>query len=520
MENIYVNRLSVTALPRSELLRKHNSSYTTVLTGSDSSGGGTSGGGKWDNYFSYDEVTKVFSVVQPADGESEISFVNTGGDIVAYADLLTSVPNFWDGLPVASSTVLGGIKVGTNLSILNGVLSADGGAPQTLLFSNPNLSISDGNTVDLSDLTPDLTDYYTKSETNTWRNSTTQTEMGYVHGVTSDIQNQINAKVSSQWVTVGSNIYYNTGNVGIGTTSPDDNLNIESNTGGVLRLGSSDTTMAAGEIAGGINFYKADTSVGGAGVPSYIRCVANDAGGTFDLLLHTGDTGGSYNGDLILKYNGNVGIGTTSPKTRLHIHSTIPTIRLSNTTVNSANSGTIEFGEEHDSANDPRFKIHYDGATNKFHIVSGNPATAARLTILRDNGNIGIGTTAPTQKLHVAGNIIATGEVTAYSSSDINLKTKINPLLNGLEIVNKLNPKTFNWNDKALELASYKNKEQVEAGLIAQEVEEVIPSIVGDVFDQYKGIKYEMLTPYLISAIQELSERVKYLEHALNDYEN
>lgn len=39
--------------------------------------------------------------------------------------------------------------------------------------------------------------YYTETEINTWRNSTTQTEMGYVHGVTSDIQTQINGKAAS-----------------------------------------------------------------------------------------------------------------------------------------------------------------------------------------------------------------------------------------------------------------------------------------------------------------------------------
>ena len=39
--------------------------------------------------------------------------------------------------------------------------------------------------------------YYTKTEINTWRNGTTQTEMGYLHGVTSDIQTQLNGKLGT-----------------------------------------------------------------------------------------------------------------------------------------------------------------------------------------------------------------------------------------------------------------------------------------------------------------------------------
>ena len=113
---------------------------------------------------------------------------------------------------------------------------------------------------------------------------------------------------------------------------------------------------------------------------------------------------------------GRVGIGATDPQTQMHISSSAPTLRLSNTVLNQTNSGTIEFGELPEDANEPRFKLSYDGNSNKFHIASGNPATTIRMTILRDNGCVGIGQTAPTQKLHVVGNIIATGEITAYAT--------------------------------------------------------------------------------------------------------
>ena len=419
MATFTIQKQIIPALPRASLLKRRGNTIN-IGTISATISGGSSGGPStpsWlESYFTYDSVNKAL-VLTNADGLGEISFANDDGDIIAYSDSAGTLPSFWDGLPIATSTILGGIKVGSNLSITaEGVLSAtDASTPQTLSFANPNLSISDGNTVDLSALTPDLSGYYTKAETDTWRNSTTQIEMGYVHGVTSDIQTQLNSKISSQWTTTGSDIYYNSGNVGIGTTSPAESLDISSASSGIRISDSADSNNEKGSMQ-----------------------VSAGNGGFFRLYDFAG------NNHVLVRSYGNSYI---------------------------------------------------------------------------NGGNVGIGTTSPSQKLHVVGNIIATGEITAYSSSDRTLKTKVNPLLNGLEILNKLRPKTFNWNDKAVTLASYKDKDQVEAGLIAQEVEEVIPSIVGSIYDKYKGIKYEMLTPYIISALQEISERVKYLEHALRDQE-
>jgi hypothetical protein len=88
-----------------------------------------------------------------------------------------------------------------------------------------------------------------------------------------------------------------------------------------------------------------------------------------------------------------------------------------------------------------------------------------------------------------------------YHSSDINLKTNINTLTNCYDIVNDLNPVGFKWIKN--------NKENV--GFIAQEVEQVIPSIVSD-NDEYKAIAETKIIAYLVGAIQELDKELKELE--------
>ena len=126
-------------------------------------------------------------------------------------------------------------------------------------------------------------------------------------------------------------------------------------------------------------------------------------------------------------------------------------------------------------------------------------------------GSIGIGI-APTQKLHVAGNILATGELTAFTTSDARLKEDIKPIKSSLELINKLNPVSYKWNDKAFELNSGKTKD-TDYGLIAQEVEEILPEVVHGMYDdEYKGIDYIKLVPFLVGAIKELKQKIDNYE--------
>lgn len=111
------------------------------------------------------------------------------------------------------------------------------------------------------------------------------------------------------------------------------------------------------------------------------------------------------------------------------------------------------------------------------------------------------------------GNLTCSGEVTAYSASDIRLKTNIKPIMSAIDIINKLNPVQYNWNDKAKELNPLKT-DSVEYGLIAQELEKVMPELVHTIYDgEYKSIDYVKIVPLLIGAIKELQLEINELKN-------
>jgi hypothetical protein len=113
------------------------------------------------------------------------------------------------------------------------------------------------------------------------------------------------------------------------------------------------------------------------------------------------------------------------------------------------------------------------------------------------------------------GNISSTGDVIAYSSSDRRFKDNINPISNPIEKINKLSGNTFEWNDNQ---ETYE-KGMKDVGVIAQEVEEVLPEIVDTREDGYKAVKYEKMVALLIEGMKEQQETINKLTSRLNDIE-
>ena len=139
----------------------------------------------------------------------------------------------------------------------------------------------------------------------------------------------------------------------------------------------------------------------------------------------------------------------------------------------------------------------YNPAFNNGYPISLNPV----------GGNVGIGITNPSEKLHVSGNILATGTVNA--SSDISLKDNITPIPNAIDKVLQIRGVTFNRNDIE------DNPRQ--AGIIAQEVEKVLPEVVSEDKDGIKSVEYGNMVGLLIEAIKEQQGQINMLKEKLEN---
>jgi hypothetical protein len=143
----------------------------------------------------------------------------------------------------------------------------------------------------------------------------------------------------------------------------------------------------------------------------------------------------------------------------------------------------------------------------------------ASLFVSNTTARVGVGgITAPAAALHVNGAIYATGDVTAFYTSDQRLKKDITKINDALEKIRWLNGVSFEWDhDKIADLAFVGPKPNKDIGLIAQDVEKVFPEAVTDREDGYKAVDYSKLVPVLIEAIKELSYRLNIVEAELED---
>jgi len=102
--------------------------------------------------------------------------------------------------------------------------------------------------------------------------------------------------------------------------------------------------------------------------------------------------------------------------------------------------------------------------------------------------------------------IEASGDVIAFGSSDERLKDNITPISEPLYKLSKVGGYTFDWNDKQ---DTYKGND---VGVVAQEIEEILPQLVTTRDTGYKAVKYEKIVPLLIESIKELNKKVEDIE--------
>lgn len=282
------------------------------------------------------------------------------------------------------------------------------------------------------------------------------------------LKSAVEGITSSQWTGSGSNIYYNAGNIGIGTNNPVTKMEV---TGSIFSTGYN-TTVASGK---GVEiFYHTGLDLG------YIQ--ANDYTTSTPKKLVLNPSNGA-----------NVGIGSMTPSSKLSIgqNTTLPAV----------------------------LSVRDYGGSGFSYVFYFDLNSGASPFTFNTTGNVGIGTSSQTEKLEVVGDIkvgttgtngclknFGGGTITGTCSSDEKLKKDIQPMGSVLDKVSQLVPKTYHWRSE-----EYPNKKfgtQLEYGLVAQDVEKIFPDMVEKDANGLKAIHYERLPILSVQAIKELTFRL------------
>jgi len=264
------------------------------------------------------------------------------------------------------------------------------------------------------------------------------------------------------------------GNFGLGTTSPDSNLEVAGSTGSntVLHVRNDSTGSTRLKLSNAT-----DTNVNG------FQIINNAFNGSVNLINYKDTTLALWtNGSqrLTILSNGDVGIKTTSPIYELDV---VGDIRARGNGTGNIYSGT------------------YGARLSNYY------------SFLTTNSEFRVG--------YANGGGYSVCRASAFTvSSDYRLKEKIVTLTDPLDRLRQLNVYKFNWIDKP-------NEKAVD-GFIAHEVAEVIPEAVVGVKDEigidgkpeYQGIDQAKIVPLLTAALQEAIKKIENLEERINLIEN
>ena len=149
--------------------------------------------------------------------------------------------------------------------------------------------------------------------------------------------------------------------------------------------------------------------------------------------------------------------------------------------------------------------------------TSGTATTANALNISNNYqiNSLGVGTAAS----GTTGEIRATNEVTAYFASDERLKENIVVIDDALGKLKQIRGVMYDWKDSHVQsrggLDDYFVRKH-DTGVIAQDVEKVLPEVVAERPDGTKAVRYEKLAGIMIQAINELSDQVEQIKKRLN----
>ena len=125
--------------------------------------------------------------------------------------------------------------------------------------------------------------------------------------------------------------------------------------------------------------------------------------------------------------------------------------------------------------------------------------------------SLGLGTNAS----GTVGEIRASNNITAYYSSDIGLKENLNPIKNSIEKIQAISGYNFDWKDEVVKERGGEDDYFVrksDVGVVAQEIEAILPEACATRPDGTKAVRYEQLVPLLIEGIKELKAEIEELK--------
>jgi hypothetical protein len=193
--------------------------------------------------------------------------------------------------------------------------------------------------------------------------------------------------------------------------------------------------------------------------------------------------------------SGDVGIGTSAPSTKLDVAGGISVAQSTGINLNAAGGGSIR-GQNQDGASNTLANVQIQS----WFGIGFSPNIANQTIPINENA---VFINCRTGTLNARGAITAPSFT---SSSSKRFKTNINNLTNSLETINQLQGVAYEWKETG----------KSDIGLIAEEVNEILPDLVKkDEDDAPEGIDYGKLTAVLIEAVKELTQKVSDLESKL-----